>query len=233
MYELVRAGNREYCEIFQKHAVRMAFVNKKEKECKEIFAPVLCRDFLGDVLHSEKTNHNVFIYQFRYNPKEQKIDRDKTRLSLHFPHHEMRENFVNNMQWLNSVERINDITQSQIQETSLKECLVIEGDPFWLGAIWRISLYTFLLKVCTYEFKNNDPIQSILDNKGSTEGRHLIDYNISKSQIENILGNIKQQTWMFYGEVEKSMDILFIHNYTGIMNTIAGNKKTHEMYGLR
>jgi hypothetical protein len=144
-------------EIFQAVEVRMAFAHKSPEGIQQLHDSVKCRDYLGDVLLAEQFEKTAAIYGFSWNGKENKIDRDRTRLLLFFPDDLTLENFKNNQEIINKAER--DLKLIQTRTYSLKDrprVLLIEADKFWLRATVAISFYTFLLKCMSYKYQKID-----------------------------------------------------------------------------
>jgi len=139
-------------EIFQSVDVKFAFVNKKGGE---VSCPAKCRDFLGDCLWSRATGKEVNIYSFKYSFKDTPYDVDTLRLSLHFPNESTKELFTKNIDKLNLIEWNIGIPKTRIYITQYKNILVIEADKVWQSAIWKLSLYTFICKLCCYKDEKN------------------------------------------------------------------------------
>lgn len=132
-------------EIFQSMDVKIAYVNRKYEE---VSVPAKCRDFLGDCIYSRKTKQSVGIYGFHYNYQDKPYD--DCRFSLKFPDDASRANFVKNLSYLHEKEKQAGVRLSEIMETQHDNTVVIEGSNWWISTIWKVSLYTFYLKVMCY-----------------------------------------------------------------------------------
>lgn len=143
---LTKHSGLSLAEIFQSLDIKFAFVNKNYEE---VSAPAKCRDFLGDCIYSRKTKQAVGIWGFKYNYKDTPYD--DCRFSLKFPTTESKENFIKNLPYLHEKEKQAKVKLSKVFETQLDNTLVIEGSNWWVSTIWKVSLYTFYLKVMSYK----------------------------------------------------------------------------------
>lgn len=143
---LVKHSGLNLAEIFQSLDIKFAFVNRKYEE---VSAPAKCRDFLGDCIFSRKTKQKVGIWGFKYDYKDTPYD--DCRFSLKFPTTESKDNFIANLSYLHTKEKQAGVKLSKVYETQLDNTLVIEGSNWWISTIWKVSLYTFYLKVMSYK----------------------------------------------------------------------------------
>ena len=60
-------------------------------------------------------------------------------------------NFIANLTYLHEKEKQAKVKRSKIFTTDDKSTLVIEGANWWIKSIWKVSLYTFYLKVMSYK----------------------------------------------------------------------------------
>lgn len=196
------------CEIFQSIDVKFAFVNKKGTE---VSCPAKCRDFLGDCLWSKATGKVVSIYSFLYSFKKKPYDVDTLRLSLHFPNDETKELFIKNINNLNAIESIAMVwIKTLIYETQYKNILVIEADKVWQSAIWKLSLYTFICKLCCYEDETKI---------GTPESNYFPEYNKNKEILFKKLLDKTKDYW--YDNIHDT------HERSGFYNLC---KKTTHLY---
>jgi hypothetical protein len=142
-----------YSEIFQTKSLLFSFVTRKDEVFTQLFQPVKCRDFLGDLIYSKKTGEPVHIYGFSYSYKKDPYDEDMLRMSLTFPNEETLQNFFNNFEELDILatkERIADTNYSTLQLTNDPLTLIIEADPIWQSNTWKLSLFSYYLKLMCY-----------------------------------------------------------------------------------
>lgn len=231
MLKLIKPQRRGYIEISQSMGVKFSFLNKMDDETVNmIFTPVLCRDFLGDCLHAEKTNAKFSIYGFSYDPEKMKLDRDATRMSIEFPTAGAKNVFLSHLTWLHHLECENKLLATSVHETDDKHTLMVEGDPWWLDGTWRISLYTLLLRIMCYDIDFSKNVWEELERENKrrhesipyeeiTEVRHMNVYGISPEDMQKFLTNFKKHDLPFYG-YEGNFTRQMCHDFTGIMSAI-------------
>lgn len=153
MIKLHKVGDKKYIsEIFQTLDIKFAFVTKTDRNnYTQVHQEIKCRDFLGDCIWSRKTKQDVNIYNFKYSYKENPYDVRKTRLSLTFPSADSLENFKNNFKNLNTLEKLYNIPLSKWKETEDKQTLIIEASSVWQSCVWKMSLFTYFIKVYSYK----------------------------------------------------------------------------------
>lgn len=136
-------------EIFQSLDIKFAFVNA---EYSQVSVPAKCRDFLGDCLWSRHQERSVSIYGFNYDYRTDPYDTKVLRISLTFPDLDSIANFTHNFDMLEEKEIKAGIKKPskyiEVEEDPLT--LVIEASKHWQSAIWKLSLYTFYLKLLAY-----------------------------------------------------------------------------------
>jgi|SRR5687768_8127827 len=156
MSDVVKLGTfkneYELNEIFQSVAIQFAFVDDKYEQ---IHQPGKCRDFLGDIPWSRYTGKKVSIYGLQYDYSKNPYNTELVRLSLKFPNKGTQENFIKHFSYLTDRERAYNIPESKWFYTDQENTLIVEGDKCWQGCTWKISLYTFYLKVMSYDDVEN------------------------------------------------------------------------------
>lgn len=167
MLKVIQAKHHGYSEIGQQKPIKFAFANAVGNEIREIFSPVLCRDFLGDVLHAEESNKPASIYGFSYNPTTSRIDRDSTRLVISNISAKDFDCFRANAPILEQLEFKLNLVPTKWQEVD--KHLYIEGSPRWQEAVYLISFYTYLLRVMCYPLGQDwmKDVAALKTNEGS------------------------------------------------------------------
>jgi len=143
--KLVKIKVSSLVENFQSLDIKFAWVNKKYEQ---VSVPGKCRDFLGDCIYSKKSKNPVNIYGFNYNYKDTPFD--DCRFSLLFPNSESYNNLINNLPYLHEREKKAGVKLTKVYATDVKLTLVVEGSNYWSSDIWKISLYTYYLKLISY-----------------------------------------------------------------------------------
>lgn len=151
---------------------KLSFVHVDKESAYELIPKCFCRDFLTDVLISEELSVKINKYGFTYNPKETKIDRDKTRLLYTILDTSLIKNLEDNLNILHEIEGYIGVELTQISKTDTEDVLLVEGDNWWLQTTIHLSFYTFLLKCLLYEYKTADWMGELVK-KESNESRYL------------------------------------------------------------
>jgi hypothetical protein len=201
--------NKQYTEIFQTISLLFSFVTQKEDTFTQLFTPVKCRDFLGDVIWSRKTKNPSQIYGFNYNYTKNPTDNDALKLSITFPNPETMHNFVINFKYLTNKE----ISEAKVKESELLATddpltLIVIADKIWQSDVWKISLFTYYLKIISYKDMTK------LENP---ENRYaeLLTKDMEKKFLSKIKSNL-----------EKPADnIMIAHNYSGFISIIKNQNK--------
>lgn len=143
--------NSDLTEIFQSVVIKLAHVNSNYEQ---VHQPGKCRDFLGDMMWSRYWKKPVYIYGLRYDFSKNPYDTEVTRLSLEFPNQVCLQNFLKNIGYLHNREDLAGVSRSVVLETQHDQILVIEGDKAWQGCVWKLSLYTYYIKLMSYDDPN-------------------------------------------------------------------------------
>lgn len=137
-------------EIFQAVEVKLAFLNKVGREYTQAHATVQCRDFLGDCIWAESVGKRAFIYSFEFDPTKQHLDKDKVRLSLKFPDENTYNLFHTNFKSVQYKDSLAGVAISKLYKTNQPLTIIVEASKYWQSAQWKISLYTYYLKLACY-----------------------------------------------------------------------------------
>lgn len=193
-------------EIFQSVDIKFTYVDSKGQQ---VHMPCKCRDFLGDMIWSRKTGKKVSIYGMQYDYKKNPYDLDVTRFSLKFPNPDVMKNFINNFAYLTDREKKYGIPESKLYTTDDSSTLVIEGDKVWQSNVWKISIYTFYIKLMGYKdiTQPNQPEWNYANKYNPLEEKFL-----SKIQLE---------------DEDTLQDLDMAHNYSGFYSII-----TYPQYNL-
>lgn len=158
--------NSNLAEIQQTLDVKFAHViRQKNGTYTNVHPFVKCRDFLGDVLHSVQINKSVGIYGFNFNPKKQKIYKNKLMLAIKFPTQESFNNFYNNRDKvyyfiLHEMGLLSKESLITWCYKSAEQLVILEAPKFWKDSIAALSFLTFLIKCASYKL---DPDKSLLE----------------------------------------------------------------------
>lgn len=208
MITIKKYPTESLAEIFQSLDIKFSFLNKIDNTTyKQIHTEVKCRDFLGDVLWSKFTKNNTYIYRFKFDYNQANLDEDKLRLSLKFPDIESKNNFINNIDKLNNLFKSCGVEPTFFLETHNAAYLIIEADPAWQSNIWKLSLFTFYLKVFSY--KSTRSLKS-------PENKYI--RVLTPTIKRKLFKQIKNKTEEFYYDT-----ISETHNFSGFYSIIEKN----------
>lgn len=215
MITIEKYPKESLAEIFQSLDIKFSFLNKiNETTYKQIHTEVKCRDFLGDVLWSKATKRNVYIYGFKFNHDQADLDKEKLRVSLKFPDEKSKNNFINNIDKLNKLFKPCKTEPTIFIETDDTDYLIVEADPAWQSNIWKLSLFTFYLKVFSYK--------STRSLKTPEDGYIK---SLTLETKKKLFKQIKDKTEEFYYDT-----ISMAHNYSGFYSIIKGkNEETYKI----
>lgn len=208
MYKLILSDDaRRLNEIFQTISLKMAYCIKSDADPSimiQINQPGKCRDFLGDIPWSRATKKPVEVFGMKYDYATHPYDLETTRLSLKFPSKTSMANFKNNFHRLTELEQKYGIPESKWTETDDSHTLIIEGHKQWQSITWKISLYTFYIKLLSY--KNPDV-------PDEPESEYLAQYTPEMRHL--LLSNVMVDMNYFYPEIYAN------HNYSGFVSLIS------------
>jgi len=206
---LTKHKEKHTAEAFQSLDVKFAFLNKvKNNKYKQIHTEIKCRDFLGDCLWGTTTRNKVNIYGFTFNPIKSIISQEGLFLSLLFPDNNSMSDFKTNFPTLREKERQLGLVLSEMIETDKERTLIISADKVWQSAIWKLSLYTFYLKVISYETPScaEDPENGYLD-------------VLSPDKEEKLLSKLHDNNEVLYETIHLA------HNYSGFVSILTDRNK--------
>jgi len=175
-----------YCENGQTVEVQFAFLHKTAPlKYQELFFPVMCRDFLGDLLHWQHFKIKDQIYRFSFDPAKTHLDDTATRLSVRsasisaFTHIQ-----AHLLDLLHPIEKKNNFKLSKLYIGQPNEkVLVLESDKEWQDNTVAIASLTALIRLLGYGVSPSSWVKEIETKTG-------VDYT-DKSFAQN-------QSWLSY-----------------------------------
>jgi len=164
-----------------------------EDTVEQLFKMVMCRDYLGDVLWVEEHERELNIYGFHWTPTDPKLDKDKTRLLIQPQREEDCDFIIQNLDILHNIEKKNKWSLTRLV-TSKDRFILVEGDINWSSSIPLVSLYSYLIKVCAFEYKDtSDWLKELQEMKfeKSINGVPLeVAYARSWTGLDKVLDNL-------------------------------------------
>jgi len=210
-----------FAEIFQNNEIQFAFVKETPLEYEQQHGKVNCRDFLADILHAESINNRFSIYNFSWNPKKNKIDRDATKLVVFFKTASQLQELKRNLPLLHAWETKWKLRKTKILTVDAKTAIII-GSRFYLKKGFAISLYTYLLKA-----------YALSSNFGTLTGNELKYYQDCGNNFFKLLENFRKV--LAYktpvSGIHSSYSDSIKHNYAGFVSVCAhASYQTHGEY---
>lgn len=216
----------EYCvnvlgEVHQSLKIKFAFAEEiDEKRIRQLHQFVLCRDFLSDIIYFNRTGKRFEIYGFR---SDVAIRDENVGLILRFPTKEVCNNFKNNFDILVNVENVNNMRHSHYELVDDLHVFVKINDIRWISTCLGISLYSFLLRICGYQYKDKDNfLDEILKFDKFNSDKQLVVAHYSSSLISNFSTIIDVADSNVTGYINKSdnYDVYNVHHTTGIRSVV-------------
>lgn len=177
---------------------------------------VKCRDFLGDVLYANRYESEVSIYNFKASPQRTPVIPGQVfHLLVKFPSPAIRDTFIKNFTMIvNTYEIFNDISYTTYKK--LRGALLLTCGGFWSRNTVAMSFFTYLLKVCCYEWNNPADWVTEFKDKYMTSVERSYTVNSPITKIMKHLKTIVMSSDSITGwEHENSANISNIHNSSG------------------
>lgn len=223
---------KDLSEIAQTINTRFSFaILNKDNTVTRLHEWVKCRDFLGDVLFTEKYNNPFEVYNFRAD----RVKRgEKLEFVVKFPNDKIKENFVANYEKiLHPIEAQNGLELTDVKWfMNVKDnTALITADKWWTNAIPLISLYTFLIKVCCYAYA--DPTKWMTSLSNGVEKRY-VNSDTQISYMKTLLANLKFvfsdfPTLTGWAD-EQKLDKYSIHNSSGFYSLFMNSLDINNFY---
>ena len=135
-------------EAFQANDMKFAFVNPHMDDFQMMHSWVKCREYFNELLMKNHHPEYEFVttYGFDYKPDEFPLDLSATRIAVKFMSLKQKQVFMNNLQWIHSVESANDIDHTVVHDISAQEVLLI-ASKLWVQKCLLTNIYTLLVKL--------------------------------------------------------------------------------------
>ncbi len=214
----------EYNENQQPQGVRFSMLDSK---LNELFPPVLCRDYLCDVIYCEEKQKPIEVYGFNYQPISK--DRLYRGLLVQFGTSKLIDAFNNFLPLFWIIENRNNIANTAIQRTERENVFLFHTSDFWFRTPPLMSLYSWLIRLGTYpiEFDDKSVVSwfkalSLYPNRT----RELMTVSYYRNKLEYWLRNLPGTLLLRYSqeynkvitEYERQGDPKLIHNALGILS---------------
>ena len=219
-------------EAFQANDIKFAFLNPTEDgDFQMIHSWVKCREYFNELL---MTNYHPDFkytptYGFTYNQKEYPLDLSATRIALKFPTAHQKQTFLDNVQWIHTIEAANEVDKTITIDVNEQELIVI-ASKLWIQNCLLINIYTLLLKLATLNAKMGYKHLENIKIKECTPSEIEYIKTLTHKTFNNILENCAyiarcpskyvdgSDTLRYPGEVHASTGLMYI-NYIILKKT--------------
>jgi hypothetical protein len=212
--------NKHYSEMGQEYAVRFAWAKKDGDDFILQHNYVICRDFLADaILLGEQQRHGPVIYSFGIQPD---WDPQPYLVIKGLEHPE-------GLDLLTEVEMENGIEPTEVIFKS-RGRFVLKVPEFWRSAPVLVSLYSFLIKIYTY-----NPAEPFEEAPG-TEATYIMS---TERLLPVMLSNLKKLEYQDFKTFHSNLSvpqyaqrINMFHDYAGFVSQIRGGYLTEQLERL-
>ena len=178
-------------EAFQANDMKFAFLNPTEDgDFQMIHSWVKCREYFNELLMTNY--HPEFKYKttygFTYNQKEYPLDLSATRIALKFPTAAQKQTFLDNIQWIHTIETANEVDKTIIIDVNEQELIVI-ASKLWVQQCLLTNIYTLLLKLATLDAKMGYKHLENIKIRECTPSEVLYITTLTHKTFNNILEN--------------------------------------------
>jgi hypothetical protein len=229
MIKLIKAPqNTGYRQETQKKNVlfSVATMDWEANTATEWFAPVRCRDYLGDIQFSKQFKTPAQIYGFNFDYTTVTDDPDFLNLLVYFGEDEWKC-FKENFPIMLKIEEENHLKPTEILETDSTNVFLFKADKFWKSDTHLISLYSWLPRLLSYKINNlEDWVNSILTQETSNyELQRLRTIRNNFADFIKDMHNYQMEDINTWEAKYKIGDISYWHNYTGIYSYLLQKQK--------
>lgn len=196
--------------------IKFSLLVSTETGYRQITLPAKCRDYLLDIGWSKMYSQPVNIYGMKYDYSKDPFDEDHLQLSLTFPSKTVMANFLKHLDYIHEKEKVTGVNEFTIVFTTDQDkTLIVVADKKWQSTPWKLSLYTYYLKVMSY------PSPDELDYPESKYAQDLT------SGIEaKLLSHVTDDFVFYYKDLE------YNHSSSGFVSTIInswpGKNEAHK-----
>jgi hypothetical protein len=79
------------------------------------------------------------------------FDTKVSRMSVEFPTQISYKFFIKNLETLNSMEILANIKPTTFHKVTKKNTVIVIGDKNWVNYVWKVGVWAFLIKMCSYK----------------------------------------------------------------------------------
>lgn len=150
----IPAATGVYSESAQSVELRTCLLNKEaDGSLTPMFAPVKCRDYYNDILHSQYAQKTGTVYGFTASHTKQKLDQDALRLLIVCNSGSVMKNVQAHLEgMLHPIEEQNSFKKT-VMTVVMDKHIVLEADPVWQSSSFLMGIYTLFIRLSGYDGK--------------------------------------------------------------------------------
>lgn len=238
--QILSAVGGGYTEIHQSYPLKYTFLSPGEESTyQEVAVPFKCRDYLNDILYYEERKKPFCVYNFTNSNLKGNISRDKTRLAVYFPDKDREKQTLENLGFLNEIEKSNELELTTLTPTNFPLVYMVEGDSYWLSATYLISFYTSYLRWLGYPLVVGELVsqQLLKTTRGCTDADHIRMYKCEdrmaffEQNVRCLDDLLKNEEVGVFSYKKIDYDIYAVHNSGGILGTMMKSERHSSIYG--
>lgn len=205
-------------EIYQSQNTQQALLRKVDDgHFERITNFVKCRDFLVDTYSYAKEKKDFGIYGFSFQGSKMQPDWSGAYLMLHFAEDKSRNNFLKNVKIIQSIEKKNKFTETEVREVKDSKDLIAIGDKQWLGNCLMFSFYSLLLRIACYDLNAEKDWIADFSSKGHSDSKYIA--SVPRKTMDKVLADLSLlETPTFCGFDPKKDGVGSIHHNSGFIS---------------
>jgi hypothetical protein len=191
MYKETTFGTKQLAENWQYQKLQLCYLKQDEDNNYTNITPwCKCRDFLNDSLYCFLNKKPTFEI---YNYKHPEFTNDyKILLGIKSEKQEELTNILYNFYYIAELENFYNLTNTSevFQDTvensnNIKKILIIKPSSFWLTDTIKFSLFTYLLRLCSYDLTSHNT-KTIFDTILKESNYTSNDYGLIQSSLTEV-----------------------------------------------
>lgn len=258
MYKETSFSTKPLAENWQYQKLQFCYLQQdKDNNYTNITPWCKCRDFLNDSLYCFINNKPTFEI---YNYKHPEFNKDyKVLLGIKSTKQEELNNILYNFHYLTELENFYKLkTNSELiqlfqdpTENNIMRILIIKPSSFWLEDTLKFSLFTYLLRLCSYHLTHYDT-KTIFNTIFKESNNISNDYGLIQSSLEEVynyfilnlntitkniiykqnlneLNDLYEYECDYYIFHDRLGFVAFLINYQDEINTLIKNKNNNKI----
>lgn len=228
------------CEAMQFNEIKFAFVNDVGNDTfQAVHLWMKCREYFNEILmknhHPELTIGTV--HGFHYKHDEFPYDLSATRIAMRFPNKETKKTFIENIEFIHNIERLNGWQLTEIRSVNKPQynnMVLVIADKAWVSSCILTNLYTLCLKLASLGADHKDFKELTTKFQQAYMPSELMYLkSITDARFTSIMHNLNElrtlPTKYVDGTDEKRSDYT-IHGHSGILAVLHQDRTLSKAY---